>query len=68
MALTSSTFSGSPFTSTGRGEEPSDGINDTDTFVGSIIGTDNEVDDGRRGTDPVAARIRPQLSEDVNAR
>lgn len=31
------------------------------TFVGLMTGAEPVEEDGRRGTDPVAARIRPQL-------
>ena len=64
IARTSSTTSGSPFTRTGNGEDPSEGKNVTDTFVGSIVGRgcSGDEEEGRRGTDPVAAKIRPQLA------
>lgn len=52
-ARVSSTFSGSPFTRSGRGIDPSVGMNETETLVGSIGFV--------RGMDPVAARMRPQL-------
>lgn len=43
---------------------PSDGMNVTLTVLGSIVGAAEELEDGDRGTEPVAARIRPQLEEE----
>jgi hypothetical protein len=39
-------------------------MNVTDTFAGSMVGGESEGDEeeGRRVTDPVAAKIRPQLA------
>ena len=56
FALSSSTFSGSPFFKRGSIELPSVGIKDTETVFG-VIGAESLVE-------PVAARTRPQLEKD----
>ena len=61
MARSSFTFSGSPFTRTGSGFVPSEGKKVTLTLVGSMVGAGAPVEDGRSETEPVAAKIRPQL-------
>jgi hypothetical protein len=38
-------------------------MNVTETFVGSMVGCVSEVNDGDSDTEPVAARMRPQLIE-----
>lgn len=61
FARSSSTFSGSPLTKTGSSAVPSEGTKVTETFEGLITGTSSEFGEEERGTEPVAARIRPQL-------
>lgn len=64
MARSSFTFSGSPFTRTGSGVVPSEGKKVTLTLVGSIVGAGAPAEEGRNETEPVAAKIRPQLVEE----
>ena len=55
FARSSSTFSGSPFTRSGRRAVPSEGMKVTLTLVVSMAAPFES------GTEPVAARTRPQL-------
>lgn len=48
-------------TRTGSGVVPSEGKKVTLTLVGSMVGAGASAEEGRSGTEPVAAKIRPQL-------